>query len=353
VLIDMGSYDQALGHLENAKRSFIKTGDTAAAAKADATIGIVYWYRGELERAIACLERLAPVYQRLGDRVSLSNLYNNLGNAWGDRGDHQKAERYYRDQIAICRECGHLDGLQRGLGNLGILHYLAGEYPAALALYQEKLSISQQMGNQKSISIAIGNIGLLYSDQGRFSEALGCYHQKQVICRLLDDPLELAIVTGNIGVVRQRQGDDAAALGNYLTTIQQLRELGAKYHLAEFLFRAADAQLRLNRRDEAAALCREAKTVAGEMHQDEAAVRATVIECQLRHRADPDGAIRKLQSIIAGTGEDRQRAYLYLELYRLTRDSEHRRIALELNRALFAITPFIEYRQAIEFMEQQ
>ncbi|HTY07921.1 MAG TPA: tetratricopeptide repeat protein [Candidatus Edwardsbacteria bacterium] len=352
VLIDMGRYDEALGHLERAKRLLGQTGDEAAATKADATIGIVYWFRGELDRAIAALEPLIPVYERLGDRVALSNILNNLANAVADRGDRPGAERYYQEQIAICRETGHLDGLQRGLGNLGIMRYLAGDYPAALAFYREKLAISERMGNRKSSGIAIGNIGLVYADQGRFDEALEWYERKRAICRALDDRLELAIVTGNIGTVHQRHGEHEAALAKFLETIAQLKALGAKYHLAEFLFRAADAALRLGDQVRAAGLCGEARQVAAEMNQREIGEYAAVVECRIQAAADPAGTRARLEMMLAQAADGTLVALLHHELFRLTGDAGHRRAALEKYRALYAITPFIEHRLAIEELER-
>lgn len=353
VLLDMGRYDDALGRLAEAGRLMADAGDEDGATKVIATTGIVHWYRGELDRAIDCLEQLVPLYQRLGDRVSLSNLYNNLGNAWADRGDYQTAERYYRDQIGICRDVGHLDGLQRGLGNLAILHQLAGEYETALALQQEKLALCQKLGNKKSSNIAIGNIGVVFSDMGRFDEALECYEQKREICRFLGDSLETALVSGNIGIVRQRQGNDAVALACFTEAIGGLRTLGAKYHLAEFLFRAAECCLRSDQAARAATLCRESAAVAAEMGQTAAAGRAAIVEHTILALTDPGEARRQLESMAARIEDESLLAVIAIELYRLTRDETHRQRALEVNRALFAKSPCVDYRQAIEELERQ
>jgi len=351
VLMEMGHYDRALERLENARQLMASGGDRIWGTKLLSTIGIAHWYLGDLDRAIDCFQQALAGFEALGDREQLANLYNNLGNAWGDKGNNDLARRCYEKNISLCRETGSLDSLQRGLGNLGILHFLAGEYEQALMLYNEKQVICQRLGNKKSLSIAIGNIGVLESARGRFREAMDCFERKLAICQTLDDRLETTLTVGNIGTVHYRQGDHRAALERYDQAVKSLRSLGAKYHLGEFLAYAAESLLRLGRADQAAELGREAMKLAQEMDQAEVKHRCQSLELRIRALGDPEGARRELEALASTSTDDQLQAFIHRDLYHLSNEQTHRQAALQMFRKLYDAAPFIEYRQAIEELE--
>jgi sigma-54 dependent transcriptional regulator, acetoin dehydrogenase operon transcriptional activator AcoR len=134
LLIRLGDYDQALLHLNGARRFYEHKKDDSKLCEVDHATGVACTAKNEHERALGYLQSALTIARRRGDAASEARILISLGVLHQVQGDAARALEHYE------KARKHFDGnwngqeLARCLGGQASLHALEGRFADALEL---------------------------------------------------------------------------------------------------------------------------------------------------------------------------------------------------------------------------
>lgn len=347
-----GHYDQALADLQQAHDRFERASDRLGICKTLINMGNVHLYQGDFPPAQDYLERALPVANEIEDRSLAGLILGNLGLAYGLQGDADKGLSYLEQQVQIKRAIGDERGVGVATGNMGVMYENKGDYTTAMRCYQEQLLVANEVGDQRIVSLAIGNIGILYSQQGDYESANACYARQLQIALELGDRRGMSFALADLADVFVQTGQPHMAERLIDLAILIARTLMIQYELCRYLFQKAQLWAQLERYGDAQPLNDEALAVAQEVDRQDIAFKATILATELDYRLsryDARQTAERLTQALADWPEDKQRADIYYELWRLNHGNRQaRHEAAELYERLYTVTPNFQYRQRYE-----
>jgi tetratricopeptide (TPR) repeat protein len=180
-----------------------------------------YWREWEKLSRVALAAAI-----RTGDRAAAVRAQDDLGNAYLAQGWYDEAVAHHRRGLAGYRELGDRDGEAASLSNLGIAHHQQGDLDQALACHQASLAIHRELGDRRSQAGNLTNLGAWYGQHGRYACAEECFHEALVIYHELGDLKGQSICLNNLGeaCLRQHRHHDA------LRSARQALELSQRLH---------------------------------------------------------------------------------------------------------------------------
>jgi tetratricopeptide (TPR) repeat protein len=64
-------------------------------------LGLMYQYKGKLDKAIEYHRRSLAIMARMGDQHGMSRIFNSLGDVYQAKGEWERAIEYYERSLAI------------------------------------------------------------------------------------------------------------------------------------------------------------------------------------------------------------------------------------------------------------
>jgi CHAT domain-containing protein/tetratricopeptide (TPR) repeat protein len=174
---DAGELDRAVDLLEKSLGLYRSIGDRHAQAVLWGSLGVVHWYRGDMEAVKRSYRKALALRREVEDRILEGRTLNGLGSAHFRTGAYDSAGAYYRMAIDLRRRTGALDELGVSLTYLGNTHYMAGRLVAARERFEEALPLLEQYGSPGQRIQVLNSIASLNSDMGRLEEANEAYRR--------------------------------------------------------------------------------------------------------------------------------------------------------------------------------
>ena len=143
--------------------------------------GVIYWYKGDLEKAKERHQESLKIRESLGDKEGISIAYNNLGLVFWTKGDLDKATEYYKRSLAIYEELDDENGVSRVLNNLANISASRGELDQALGYHQQSLAIKERIASKQDVAVSLINIGVIYRLKGELDKATEYYNRSLII----------------------------------------------------------------------------------------------------------------------------------------------------------------------------
>ncbi len=205
---ELGDYDSAHTHLEEALRLARAHRDRKMEAAAIHALGLTHRETGDLETAWVEFEQSAAIQRALHDHWGLATSLNDLGVVALLREDFIRARRFFEESLhlkeaigdaqgvayaltnlgqasanpaerrdlterslAIKRELGDHQGVANGLYNLGALDLETGDLESARARLTESLNLFWQLGRRRAIAAALASLAQLSALQGRYENS--------------------------------------------------------------------------------------------------------------------------------------------------------------------------------------
>jgi adenylate cyclase len=336
--------------LEAARRSFATAGNLAGLGEAEQRLGLVAMARGDHQQALTAFESALKPIAESGDKGRSARLLVNLGAVFWSSGDLPRALDCFERSLRLAAEAGNRHYVGVALGNLGGIYHLRGDYGRALDCYVQTLQCAFDVGDRLEMCISIGNLGHIYEDQGEYRRAKSCYLRSLEIALDLGD--RMGVGTALLGLSTL-----AAAEANLLeaTLLAEQAEavftaMGAVYELADSRAHRADLAARSGLHELAQRLLAEARALAEEAGNGEAAYRCAVLRVEVdlaRGAIGPQAAVGALRGMLDDQVGDEQRAGLLAAIVRADgAQAAARAAAAGLYRSLHMATPKISYRRA-------
>ena len=194
--------------------------------------GVVYWYRGELDRAKEYHQESLEIREELGDRKGVATALNNLGLVYWSKGELDKATECYKKGLTINEELNDERGLSSVLNNLANISASMGELDVALEYHQQSLEIKERIATKQDIASSLTNIGVIFRLMGDLSQATEYYNKSLAIQSGLSIGPEFALALNNLGDIFHIKGELDIALEFYQRSLLIYEDMGAKEGIA-------------------------------------------------------------------------------------------------------------------------
>ncbi|MGI5503272.1 ATP-binding protein [Lentzea sp. CA-135723] len=145
---ELGDFDEALEHLEQARR--MSSDHPHVLANALTTLGTIHGARGELRKAVFYLKEALARHEELGSAVRAALSHENIGVALTELGEYDEARVHLEKALAGVEAAGVGPGRRANLlVNLATAAALTGEEERARALAAESLEVALRNGETR------------------------------------------------------------------------------------------------------------------------------------------------------------------------------------------------------------
>ncbi len=180
----LGSYAEAISHLELALDLERQRGHSRGQAAVHLDFGRVYNGQGQHRAALRHVQRAADLYQEAGYAMGHADALNAVGWSHIQLGDYERALACCRRAIALQQELGDRRGEAGTWDSLGYAYHHLGRHPDAVACYRRALGMLSGLGDRRHQAETLTHLGDTYHASGDLAAAHDVWHHALTI---LDD----------------------------------------------------------------------------------------------------------------------------------------------------------------------
>jgi len=241
----LGNFDQAREHLDQALVLKRDLGDHLQQGKTLNVLGLLEWDLGNFELAIERFGEASAIGQELGNRKLEGATLNNLSMIYDELGDYGTSLRQYEQVLEIYSGADFPRGEGDTLGNIGGVHLLLGHYGKAVEFYQKALQISEQLESVPAMSQDHGNLGLSYTGLGQTDMALKHFEQALMLAEQAGMRQEQGLWLRGRANAHIKAGRYDLGLESHRAALDTFSEIGAQPLLLEALHDLGQLHLEL------------------------------------------------------------------------------------------------------------
>lgn len=197
--LQLGRYDEATTHLEQALELFTRSGDRVGQARVLGNLGLVAERLGRYEPATCHLQRVLSLFRVVGDRTGEAHSLTNLGVVEERRGRLEQALEHHEQALELFRLSDDLVGEAHARTNLADVHTRLGRYRAAADHLHRVLDLARTLGNDDAEARAFNGLGLLHTRADEHDEAARMHRSALAIAEQSRDQQAQAWAHNGIG----------------------------------------------------------------------------------------------------------------------------------------------------------
>lgn len=136
-------------------------------------LGIVHYYRHDLDRSYDFHSRALELRREIDDRLGIAKSFSNMGNVLLHlKRDYEEAESSYRQALEVAIEISDRQMQYSALNNLGLLTITRGQWSQALETLDQAMAILAEIGWSYARFVTLQNRAWCELETGRFGDAL-------------------------------------------------------------------------------------------------------------------------------------------------------------------------------------
>jgi tetratricopeptide (TPR) repeat protein len=167
----LGRYDEAERRHHQQETLATQTGDQRLWVEAQANLGVMNYFRGELSAAHECYDRAAARAAQLGLASEEAQIRNNLGFVLFRLGRPAEAEAAFLRAIQTHEQYGALSALIAPCSGLGNVLLSQQRYDQAQERYRRALELAEALDDRVNVGLAHTHLGRCATLAGRWSDA--------------------------------------------------------------------------------------------------------------------------------------------------------------------------------------
>jgi class 3 adenylate cyclase/tetratricopeptide (TPR) repeat protein len=184
VLLQRGDLETAEARFRRLEEQGASEGKPAWQARGMEHRGRIAWYRGQLDEAQRLFEAGLTTLPESEERFA-ADLHNDLGIVFFYRGQVEEAFARHSDALRLRERLGDRLGTAKSLSNIGnVLLYLRNEPDRAEDHYRRAHEAAEAIGDRQMVYSALHNLGLVAMERGRWEEAIETFKAAE---RLLEE----------------------------------------------------------------------------------------------------------------------------------------------------------------------
>lgn len=197
---DSGRYDRATGLLNEAMALYESIDDTRSIAVLWGSLGVVYWYKGDLKAVAGHYEKALAARRAIEDRILEARTLNGLGSVNYRLGNLDLARAYYEQAIDLRLATGDTEGLATSITYLGNTYIAMGRLLEARTTLERALPVIESSGNLTQQYELLTSIASLNAEMGRISRSNSTYREALALALRMDDPTRQTICHNNLAL---------------------------------------------------------------------------------------------------------------------------------------------------------
>ncbi len=165
---------------------------------ASKSMGVSYFYWGNMKKAFDYFKAGLHYYKKGGDKEGQSNCLNNIGLVYESWAIFDSAAYYYKASYNIEEELKNVEGMATSLINMGNIDYYRRNYHGALNNYFHALQNFTIKNDHRGMAMAYNSLSIIYTQLDNFSTALDYLKKAKNIYTNTGDNLRLSRVLNNM-----------------------------------------------------------------------------------------------------------------------------------------------------------
>lgn len=231
-----GKYQEAILHLEKARRHYELLNHSSGLAEAYGHIGTVYQYLGESELAADYLTQSIELSPEGKEDERFLGI---LATLQYEQGRYSAAMLAYKKQIRLAHQKNNPLALAKALGGISLTYLEMGDFPSAFYAAEEKLQLSRSLGDRMGIAISIGILGRVYLKSEFYKEAYACHLYLLAKAIEIGDVRVSVIALGLLGRTLDELGEEDRTLWILQQSDRIAKSLGVPFFLCDTLYYTA------------------------------------------------------------------------------------------------------------------
>jgi signal transduction histidine kinase/DNA-binding response OmpR family regulator len=268
-------------------------------------LGQYYFVTGNARKSLEYLHQSLVISEENNFEKLMAEAYNRSGHAFKALNIYQDAISNYLKALRIFETMKDEQAtVARIFNDMGTVYQRTDDYEDALNYFNRALKINTNRQDTVGVLVNTLNIGVIHQKKGNFEEALSYYYKILPITRVQKDKLREAIITGNIGSTLVEQGkleQGLAYLNQALALKEELRNPKSILHTLNDI---ADVKVKLRDGSGAKATAERVVSLARQ-HEEADYLRFGYLNLSKSYRLL----------------KDHERAYYFLEKYKVLNDS--------------------------------
>ncbi|MFN2226529.1 MAG: tetratricopeptide repeat protein [Anaerolineae bacterium] len=225
LLITMGQYDEAEGHLHEALALAGQRGDVDALAAACRWMARGYELRGDYPPALAWVgQGLAALAGK--ETAEATELRLIAGLIHTRQGEYTEALETCHEALRIAAGLEALAPLARAHNLLGTIDLMRGNHAQAVESFAQAFALYECAGHVEGQALAHNQMANAFFSLGRWTEAEDHYQAARKIFYQIGDVYNRAVADNNLGGIMLNQGRLDEALDAYLRVLAAFEEIG-------------------------------------------------------------------------------------------------------------------------------
>jgi DNA-binding SARP family transcriptional activator/tetratricopeptide (TPR) repeat protein len=155
----IGSYEKADLHLEEARTLYTDLQDAAGLARAHHSIGWLLQAQGRFREALLHTEEALHLFRAVGDRVWEARELNANGWVHAELGEYRQTLSNCERAIVVLQELGDRHGLAGTWDTIGYAHHHLGDLTRAIACYDTSVRLFRQLGDRTTEANVLLHLG--------------------------------------------------------------------------------------------------------------------------------------------------------------------------------------------------
>jgi tetratricopeptide (TPR) repeat protein len=202
-----------------------RSGDVRGQAQAHRGISRALAQLGSYQEARVHAEQAASLSRQAGDLIGQARAELDAGEACERERRYADALRHAERALALFRAAGLRPGVANALNCVGWCHTQLGDYQQAIACCEQSLNLHRQGGDSYGEAGTWDSIGCAQQQLGQHDAAVDCFVQALSLLRELGDRGNEAEVLSHLGDSQQALGDHPAAQASWLAALRIREEL--------------------------------------------------------------------------------------------------------------------------------
>jgi DNA-binding SARP family transcriptional activator len=187
-LADLGSLEEARGHLHDALRLYRKLGDQYGQAHCHTGLSRVAESQGDYAQSLQHSQHALRLFRALADLAGEARALNAVG--WDNAllGNTGRALSYCTRALRLHRDAGDRNGEAVTLDSLGFSHHQAGRHGLAVEFYRQALDAYTDTGHRYFRAQTLIHLADAHAANGTPQDARDCWQQAAEILDALGHP---------------------------------------------------------------------------------------------------------------------------------------------------------------------
>ncbi|KAG9037911.1 hypothetical protein FRB95_003751 [Tulasnella sp. JGI-2019a] len=224
---ETGQHKDAIGALDEARKTFLRLGNANLAATCLQHFGQTARLQGRYDDARSALERSRDEFSRLGNVQGSINCIEALAHVSISQGWYKNAQSDYEEAVVRCQSIG--GGRGHALRGLGLVACIEGRYEDAQTMFKQSHAETTQLGDLQGSAYSLFYSGVVYVMQELYGSAqIALVEAQEVFVRLRNSTGVAKCLEwlGNTDWMEGRIHEGRRKLGQALAIFLQLGQNG-------------------------------------------------------------------------------------------------------------------------------